>query len=54
MMTLADVVASAMAGESGDLLRDAVALVLRGGGRPADGGEIQNSGSHAGQSLSVE
>src|SRR3954466_5461 len=29
MMTAADVVASAMAGEHGDLLRDAVALVVR-------------------------
>ena len=29
MMTPADVVASAMAGEHGDLLRDAVALVVR-------------------------
>jgi hypothetical protein len=29
MMTPADVVASAMAGEQGDLLRDAVALVVR-------------------------
>jgi hypothetical protein len=29
MMTAADVVARAMAGEHGDLLRDAVALVVR-------------------------